>query len=280
MSSDYEYLLYIDEAGDDGLTKVRPIDADGSSEWLIIGGVLIRRKYEHKTVDWIKSIRSDINAVQGPALHYRKLSPKKRLRSCELLAKLPIRGFVVCSNKKNMRGWKNERAASRGGKQWFYNYCIRLLMERVTERCAFDSQKNHGTHKCLKVVFSKRGGHSYSQTIAYWELLKNQSIAGSTFLAKRQIKHQVLRNNLIEYVPHTQVAGLQLADIIASSFYQATNSESSKWSNEPAKKLFPIIAAERQLQANFGVVLQPTRRSDLKLNSRQSQIFEYYGYNL
>lgn len=41
-SDPYNYILYIDEAGDDGLTRVRPIDENGASEWLIIGGVLVR----------------------------------------------------------------------------------------------------------------------------------------------------------------------------------------------------------------------------------------------
>ncbi|MEO8530324.1 MAG: hypothetical protein ABI459_03810, partial [Deltaproteobacteria bacterium] len=37
----YEYVLYIDEAGDDGLKKVMPVDNPGATEWLVIGAVLI-----------------------------------------------------------------------------------------------------------------------------------------------------------------------------------------------------------------------------------------------
>jgi hypothetical protein len=35
----YDYVAFIDEAGDPGISKVRPLDANGGSEWLMIGGV-------------------------------------------------------------------------------------------------------------------------------------------------------------------------------------------------------------------------------------------------
>ena len=93
IAEPYEYVLYIDEAGDDGLRRVQPIDENGGSEWLCIGGLLIRARYEETTIDWVRNIRTDINAVQGPALHYRNLSPTKRLRACEILATHPCRFF-------------------------------------------------------------------------------------------------------------------------------------------------------------------------------------------
>ncbi|QIE55896.1 DUF3800 domain-containing protein [Pikeienuella piscinae] len=274
----YDYVLFIDEAGDDGLHRVLPIDENGASEWLTIGGLLIRAENERKLVDWVKEVRYEINARQGPALHFRNLSPTKKRAACDTLAKMPVRDFCVCSNKKNMRGHRNERAATRGGKQWFYNYCVRLLMERVTDFCLLDAIKRHGEPRFLRVVFSERGGHSYGQTTAYWEVLKNQSSAGTTFLAKREIKHQVLSFRLVDYVPHTQNAGLQLADVIASAFFQAANTLSAKWDTAPAKALEPRMAAERGLIADYGLVLQPSPPSAATLTDNQEIIFRHYGY--
>jgi len=34
-----QFVVFIDEAGDPGLSPRRPIDPSGSSEWLTIGGV-------------------------------------------------------------------------------------------------------------------------------------------------------------------------------------------------------------------------------------------------
>ena len=43
---DYEYVAYIDEAGDQGLRKVKPIDPDGASEWLIVSDVTSAEPHE------------------------------------------------------------------------------------------------------------------------------------------------------------------------------------------------------------------------------------------
>lgn len=278
ISKPYEYVLYIDEAGDDGLKRVKPIDKNGGSEWLCIGGLLVRAQYEADTVQWVKDIRADINAVQGPALHYRDLSPTKRRRACELLAEQPCRFFSVASNKKNMRGHNNTRAAKRGGKQWYYNYCVRLLMERVTDFCLRDSTKRFEEPRFVKVVFSARGGHSYGQTKAYWEILKAHAAGGSTFLNKREIAHQVLRYGLVEYVPHYSVAGLQLADVVASSIYQAADALGPKWALEPAMALEARMAREAGVIADYGIVLQPSPPWKAELTADQKQIFKFYGY--
>lgn len=273
----YDYVLFIDESGDDGLKRVAPIDVNGSSEWLCIGGLLIRGEAEGELVEWVKDFRQDIQSTQGPVLHFRDLSPKKRLRVCQLLAAKRVRAFVVCSNKKNMRGYNNERAAARGGKQWFYNYCVRLLMERATELCHADSLERTGSPKFVKVVFSSRGGHSYGQTKAYWEVLKMQAAGNTTYLNRRQIRHEVLRFGLVEYLPHYQHAGLQLADIVASAFYQAVDARSARWDVEPAHALAPIIYKPSGSAVDEGVVLQPSvRKAALTLDQRV--IFERFGF--
>lgn len=280
MSVEYEYIAYIDEAGDDGLTRVLPIDDNGASEWLVLSAYLIRKENENNVVDWLRHIRNDINARQGPALHYRNLSPTKRQRACELLSKKPARSFIVCSNKKNMRGWKNENAASRGGKQWFYNFLIRIIMERITKFCMLDSAERFQEPRTIKIVFSERGNHSYPQTKAYLELLRNQAINGNTYLTKHEVRHQTLRPDLVEHFPYTQRAGLQMADITASAFFQACNTLSQKWNVDPAKALAPIMAKENNSVADFGLVLQPTDPRKAKLNSDQKIIFKQYGYYL
>jgi len=274
----YEYILYIDEAGDDGLARVKPLDPNGASEWLCIGGLLIRAHSEPDVVRWVRDIRSDINARQGPVLHFRKLSPTKRKRACEIISSLPVRGFAICSNKKNMRSHTNERAAHRGGRQWFYNFCVRLLMERVTELVYRNSITRYGEPKFVRVVFSQRGGHSYGQTKAYWEVLKAQAAGNSTYLKKREIRHQVLRFSLVDYVPHFQNAGLQLADVIASAFFQATEIDMG-CDASCASILRPIMAADRGVIADFGVALQPTPPWKGRLTLEQQKIFEYYGYS-
>lgn len=271
----YDYVLFIDEAGDDGLTRVKPIDADGASEWLVISGVLVRAEDEGRTRVWLDQIRQDINSLQSPLLHFKKLSPTKRVRAACMLGELPVRIFTVCSNKKNMRGYHNVRAAVAGGKQWFYNWVVRILMERVTNYCLASSKKKLGRPGKVKVLFSSRGGHSYGHTKAYWEYLKAQ---GTPYLNKYQIKFDVLSYRLTDYVPHYMHAGLQLADIAASAFYQAVETDSSRWSTDSAKALEPRMARAGKTVVDCGLVLQPHRIDSIGLSSEQKEIFQHYGF--
>ncbi|RJL08398.1 DUF3800 domain-containing protein [Paracoccus siganidrum] len=272
---DYDYVLYIDEAGDDGLKRVMPIDPNGSSEWLVISGLLVRSEDVAKCRTWLEEIRSDIKALQSGTLHFRKLSDQKRVRAASMLSQLPVRAFTVCSNKKNMRGYKNERAAVAGGKQWFYNWVVRILMERATNYCLDNSRRKLHRDGIMKVIFSARGGHSYGHTKAYWTWLRAQ---GKPLLSLHEMRFEVLRFRLVEYVPHYAEAGLQLADIVASAFYQAVESGSKRWSVESASALDPIMARGPNGIVDVGLVLQPHKIDTIGLTEQQRIIFEHYGY--
>jgi hypothetical protein len=92
------------------------------------------------------------------------------------------------------------------------------------------------------------------------------------------MRFEVLRYSLVEYVPHTQNAGLQLADIVASAFFQACDTLDSPQNVEPAKLLLPRMARERGVIADYGVVLQPTPPKKARLTADQQIIFKHYGY--
>src|SRR5438093_6118405 len=82
---------------------------------------------------------------------------------------------------------RNQRAERVKSQQWFYNFCLRLLLERVTHFCYEHAKSDNATDRLLKIVYSERGGHSYGQTIAYHELLKNQDTAAALVLTTRRI---------------------------------------------------------------------------------------------
>ncbi len=128
------------------------------------------------------------------------------------------------------------------------------------------------------MIFSQRGGHYYGQTKAYWEHLRHQAIAGTTYLNKWEIKHDVLRYSLVEYTPHVNVAGLQLADAVASAFYQACDGLDVTRDIVPAVTLEPWMARRTGVIADFGLVLQPTPPWRAKLTPEQQEIFKFYGY--
>ena len=280
---DYEYIAYIDEAGDPGIQKVRPIDKDGASEWLVLSAVVIKKQRGPEMVSLVQGLLSSLQIRQRNDLHFTTLTPNRRLVLCEALASFPCRLFVLASNKKNMRGHKNDRAAKTSGpissSQYMYNFCARILLERVTDYVEWRSTRDFKDVKKMKIVFSERGGITYGQTAAYAEVLKMQARANNTFLRKWEIKWRTLDHNLIRPGAHDQIAGLQMADAVASAFYQAVDRfEVRKWDTSFAKILAPVVAKLGDTSADYGVVLQPTPPWKALLSPEQAEIFEFYGY--
>jgi hypothetical protein len=237
---------------------------------------------EREVVSWVQSIRRAIDARQRPDLHFRDLSSAKKIRVCAEIANLPLRCFVLLSNKKNMRRHENIRAqnARPSGQQWFYNWCIRLLLERITDYVECHSERTHGEPKHVQLIFSERGGVRYAQTAAYHDLLKSQARSNTTVLTKRVIKWRVLHPSSNRIVRHNTNAGVQLADTVASSFYQAADTNlPGIWDTTFAKLLQPRIPKEGGREADYGVTLLPARHK-AQLSRHQEQIFRFYGYPL
>ena len=110
---------------------------------------------------WCAQSRNPSYSTQSPDLHFRNLVEHKKKPVCDALAAAELRMFVVVSNKKNMRKYRNPQAeaVSLHPNNWFYNYCIRILLERLSEWCATRSIKETEEPKHVKLVFSRRGGH-------------------------------------------------------------------------------------------------------------------------
>ncbi len=239
----------------------------------------MKAEREPKVLDWVRDLIVDLDIRQRQDLHYRTLSPTRKKVAGERIAKLPLRGFAICSNKKNMRGHHNPRAAKISSQQWFYNWCVRLLLERVTAFCDARTIHDYGERRKVKIEFSERGGHRYSQTGAYHYYLRHQQQGGKIFLKKREPVTDLLDWDLMEAHPHGERAGLQLADFVASAFYQAIDvNGQAKWNIEPAQTLEPIMAKENGTAKDFGAALFPSRWWEAGLTSEQEQIFRFYGY--
>ncbi len=277
---DYHYIVYIDEAGDDGLTKVRPLDPSGSSEWLVISGVVVRASREDEVSQWVQDIRRKVLGHQARSLHFAKLSSYKKLAACEALANAAARYFVVCSNKKNMKGHYNPLASEIPSSNWFYCWMTRLLLERVTDFIYWHSIKEHGAPKRARIEFSNRGGLSYPQMSSYFRWISFQG--ENTFLKFGRVYWDIIEYELLKVYPHYERAGLQLADIVASAFYKACDKHNTgECDPRFAEALKPRMARYRdnpaETPAGYGVKLIPGL-SRAALDPDQASIFKSYGY--
>jgi uncharacterized protein DUF3800 len=277
----YGYVAYIDEAGDPGLRRVKPLDANGSSEWLILSAVVIGAPNEKNIAPWRNDILREIKS-QRKDLHFTDLKPWNKRIACTEIAKLPLRCFVVCSNKKNMRGYKNPFAAIHPAPNWFYAWLSRLLLERVTYFVREKSLEQHREIKKVRLEFSSRGGLDRFGLTSYFNWLQLQSEEGKNFLPLGNLIWETIDRDLMFIFPHKQRAGLQLADTIASAFFKACDCvDTGACDPQFAKLLDPRMCRDPDgyegATSGYSVKLMPAFNS-ANLLPAQAEIFSYYGY--
>jgi hypothetical protein len=99
----FEFVAFIDEAGDDGTDRIRSIDGVGASEWFVMAAVVVRQKNIEKITQGVRDLKQSLGIKPSEMIHFKKLAYDKKLIAATMVAEFPIRIFVVTSNKKNMR---------------------------------------------------------------------------------------------------------------------------------------------------------------------------------
>lgn len=281
-SPEYKYVAYIDESGDPGIKKVKPIDKPGSSEWLMVSAVVVAAHREHEVTGWAQELMASMDSHQMRDIHFQKLSPARKLLACRSVASRPVRCFVVASNKQNMRGWRNPFAEKIPSDNWFYCWMTRLLLERVTHWVRWHSLKSYGSVEKVKLVFSERGGLSYTQLNAYYQWLSYKG--DQQVLRLGNLEYDTIHMQLMEVHNHVSHDGLKLPDIVASAFFKAADKHDTGACNpEFAEALRPRMARcfdrPESPISGYGVKLMPGLASMKdKVDAAQLAIFRKYGY--
>jgi hypothetical protein len=126
-----DYVAFIDESGDPSVRRVKPLDYPGSSEWMTVSVVVIRAESEQHATPWVEAIISKTASSQMQRLHFSKLAPRHKRTGCEEIAKLPLRCFLVCSNKKNVRGWYKGLGTQRCSRNIEYNWASAIGIQFI-----------------------------------------------------------------------------------------------------------------------------------------------------
>lgn len=214
----------MDEAGDDGLHRsLRSADPKGASEWMVMSAMVLRVENDARTVAWLKDIIGKVGQHQITHLHFRQLKDDRKELVCRELASLPVRFFTVMSNKRNMRGYRNLNAeqARVNRTAWFFCWLSRLLLERVTHYCEYRSYMEHGGPRSVRVEFSAPGGADIDDVKLYFRYLSDQTKPGMIFNSLGNLAWSVVDVDQMSIHPNKMRAGLQLADGVASAFFQA-----------------------------------------------------------
>ncbi|CAH1661479.1 conserved hypothetical protein [Hyphomicrobiales bacterium] len=237
---EYSFVFCVDEAGDDGIERVRPLDEDGASEYFVMAGVLYSAHRNQEIVSFVSSLKKKIGINFHDTIHFRDLDDNYKNIILSDIANFKIGIVCVVSNKRNMRGYRNRRVEERSSMyrngrkfvpkiNWFYNNILRYLIESATEECSrLNNIHYSGKDRKLKTIIEYRKGFSYTQTRNYLRKLEIESRPRSYFNSKRRPIFSVLDIDGLEGVRSSQHAGLQLADCVASAIYQAIDHDRFK----------------------------------------------------
>ena len=282
------FYTFIDEAGDFGIKPISGVNVRQGSHWFVLGAVAVSADNVSKLSQWCLDIKERCGVPHEKALHYRDLSDDKKIIACKTMATLPIRCFVYCSHKQNMRGYRNERAAAKSNERsWFYNSSVKYLLERVTDFGLQWSIEKFGEPKHVEICLAEHPFVSVSRLADYLEKEQGNIRAGIAVHTKRQMKWQVLNVGKIIARKSEQEAGLQLADIVASAFFSSLEGVS----NARAVSALPAISLRERLWngtvgnsrkfgiSNNGLTVFPPYRP-LKLTEGHRTFFTNFGVNI
>lgn len=204
------FVAYIDESGDEGFTF--RADGSGSSRWFVLSAVVVRKSNDLALVAAAKQARSTIKLPEKKPIHFCKLAHAQRVVVARIVGQQPIRTVSVLIHKPSI----NDPERYQQQAYTLYRYASRLLLERVSWLCRDHRKPREGDGK-VDLIYSNRSAMSYQDLRQYLSYLRNQGTD------QVRIDWGVLDEHKVRAVNHDQLAGLQLADVVASSVYQAVN---------------------------------------------------------
>jgi hypothetical protein len=204
------FVAYVDESGDEGFL-FRP-DGSGSSRWLVLSAVVIRKTNDLQVVDCLKAVRAVLSKPPQHPLHFVDLKHEQRIPYVRRVGELPVRTVSILIYKPLIR----EPEKFQNEKHRLYRYASRLLLERISWLCR-DHRRPEEGDGFTEVIFSNRSAMSYDDLRQYVGLL----LARSQATSEVQIDGTVIDADRIRSVEHSKLAGLQAADAVASALHFA-----------------------------------------------------------
>lgn len=236
-----DFVAYIDEAGDEGF-KFRD-GGKGSSDWFVLSATVVRKTNDLKLVAAAREVRQILSKPDKYTLHFRDLKHEQRLPLVRIIAGLPVRTVNIMVHKPTIPNPETFQQEAHK----LYRYCTRLLVERISWLC-----RNHSNNGQCKadLVFSNRSAMSYDDLRAYLGLLLVQSANTDSI----HIDWGAIDPARVQAVNHDKLAGLQLADAVASSAFFASNlSRYGDVEERYLKMLAPVIFRNKQRIDGYGM---------------------------
>lgn len=239
------FRAYIDESGDEGFV-FRP-DGTGSSRWFVLTAVVVHRANDLRMVALARDVRQLLGREPNQALHFYKMGHPQCVAYARRIGECHewLRSVSVFVHKPSIA----DPAYFQTEKHSLYRYTSRLLMERLSWFCRDNRRANEGDGTA-EVIFSNRDQMCYDTLRAYLRRLRDK---GGTSVCWEHIMPDQVRA-----VQADQLAGLQVADAVAHSFYDALSpNRFGDIEDRYAKLVWPTLYKHADKAAGYGFKFWP-----------------------
>lgn len=235
--------VYIDESGDEGFRFHA-----GSSEWFVLSAVITKKADELATVKLVDAVRRRLEKPDKKPLHFRDLKHEQRLLYVDEVSKARLRVVTVFVHKASLKEPETFQERYR-----LYFYASRLLLERVSWYCRDHRTRHDAGDGSADVVFSNRGGMSYSELCTYLDILKQKTRTRDV-----RIDWSVVKSNQVVSVSAGKRMGLQIADALAGSFFYAVEPSNYGFTEDRyARMLEPVVYRHSGRALGYGIKFWP-----------------------
>ena len=253
MSAEPRFYLFIDEAGDEGIGRVRPTYPDGASEYFVLAGVLISASRLFELHEAVRKTKLALGLSPDSEIHFRDLDDQQQRIAIDCISKFRMGVVCVASNKSNLIGYRNLRVEAtileqvKSGRlkpkkrNWLYNQSIRYLLESASVECARYVSAGSDRPRKMEVVFSHRKEFDYAQTSAYLELLRVRGGGGGRFNNLHSINWTTVSPYRLRSAKAKEESGLEFADCIASAIYRSLD---ENWFGSASPEFLQVLSAK------------------------------------
>lgn len=240
------FTVYIDESGDEGF--VFQPDERGSSRWLVLSAAVFRKSNDLHAVQLMRDVRAKLGKEPKKALHFRELKHEQRVPYVRAIGEANLRTVSVLIHKPSIK----EPEKFQNESHRLYRYATRLLLGRVSWLCRDQHRAGEGDGTA-QITFSNRSAMSYDDLRTYLSHLRETSEARDI-----RVDWNVVKPEDVRAVNHDQLAGLQIADAVASGIYFAVNlNQYGETEDRYLRHLAPSLYRHKKVALGYGLKFWP-----------------------
>jgi len=210
---------------------------------LVLSALVFRRENDLLAVELARQARELLKKPPKHPLHFRELKHEQRVPFVRMIGQAKARSVNVLIHKPSIPEPENFQQL----KYSLYRYACRLLLERVSWFCRDHYRDEQGNGRA-ELIFSNRSAMSYEDLRSYLQQLKDD------VMHDVRIDWNVVDPGLVRPVNHDQLAGLQLADAVATSvFYAVHKNQYGEQEDRYLKLVSPIIYRRDGKMEGYGL---------------------------